>query len=198
MQLNTHAGDRKKDRIIPAIIQDCNGNTMIEFAIVGPVTFFLVMAIIEISLILYAQTVLEGAAFSASRTGKTGYVADAASREETIIAKLNQHSHSLLDSTKIDIETKVYNEFDQIGEPEPFIDANMNGKRDDGENYTDVNGNGQYDEDMALAGLGSASQVVVYNITYPWQIYTPLIAQFFGELGNYNLTTQAIIRNEPY
>lgn len=37
--------------------------------------------------------------------------------------------------------------------PEPFVDANGNGKWDTGESYTDHNGNGQYDSGMARVRL---------------------------------------------
>lgn len=171
---------------------------MIEFAMVAPVLFLFMMGIIEISLILYAQSVMEGAAFNASRTGKTGYIADSVTREETITGMLHQRAHSLMDVSKISIDSVVYNQFDQIGQAEPFTDVNGNGVRDMGENYTDVNGNGQYDEDMGLAGLGSASQIVVYTVNYPWRIYTPMIDQFLGDDGVYVISSRAVVQNEPY
>ncbi|MBW7837723.1 MAG: hypothetical protein H3C28_13935 [Sphingomonadales bacterium] len=94
--------------------------------------------------------------------------------------------------------SQTYQQFDQIGDPEPFIDANGNGERDEGENYTDVNGNGSYDTDMGASGLGNAGEVVVYTVSYPWRIITPLISQFFGANGVLNLSARTVVQNEPY
>ena len=48
------------------------GATIIEYAIVAPVLFLMVMAIVEFSLIMYAQSVLDSATTQAARFGTTG------------------------------------------------------------------------------------------------------------------------------
>ena len=94
------------------------------------------------------------------------------------------------------IETLVYANFEDIDQPEPYHDINLNGEYDGGEPFTDVNGNGQWDSDMGLAGLGGPGDVVVYRVTYPWAILTPIVQTVAGE----TITHQASIavRNEPY
>lgn len=185
-------------RQLRALSHAREGIATIEFAFIAPVFFLLLMGIIEVSLVMFAQSVLEGAAFNASRTGRTGYVETNLTREQTIIAHLDSRAETLMDTSRIHIDTTVYQQFDQVGEPEPYIDANSNGQHDPGENYTDVNGNGQYDLDMGRVGLGSASQIVVYTITYPWPITTPVIGTMLGTGGTINLTARAVIQNEPY
>ena len=91
-----------------------------------------------------------------------------------------------------------YKQFDQIGDPEPYIDANGNGSYTAGESYTDVNGNGQWDADMGSSGYGSANDIVVYTITYPWPISTPIMSDLLGSSGIYSITTHAVVKNEPY
>lgn len=175
-----------------------NGSTLIEFSMIAPILMLLMMGTIELSLIMYANSIMEGAAFDASRRGKTGYVDQDVTREDTILNTLYERTEDLLDTSQISITTTTYNQFDQIGQPEPFVDANGNGERDSGENYTDVNGNGQYDTDVGIAGAGSASQVVVYTINYPWPIFTPLVGDLLGLDGVVNLTARAIVQNEPF
>ncbi len=177
---------------------DENGVTAIEFALIAPILLLLIMAITEISMIMYAQSIMESAAFSASRTGKTGYIASNFSREQTILNELNHRASSLLDSSKITINTTTYGQFSEIGQPEPFVDVNGNGKRDAGENYTDVNGNGQYDNDMGISGAGGGSQVVVYTINYPWPVFTPLIGALIGVQDHINISARAVVQNEPF
>lgn len=70
--------------------------------------------------------------------------------------------------------------------------------RDAGEAYTDVNGNGQWDADMASAGVGNAGDIVVYAVRYPWTVVTPIISDIVGNNGVVNITTHAVTKNEPF
>ena len=80
----------------------------------------------------------------------------------------------------VELETLVYDSFEDIGKPEPLTDDNGNGTWDDGEAFIDVNGNGQWDADMGEAGLGGGGAVVVYRLTYPWGVVTPMLQQVLG------------------
>jgi Flp pilus assembly pilin Flp len=188
---------RMTARFLP-IKRNQAGVTAVEFALISPIFFLLVVGIIQISLAMLAQNLMEGATFAASRMGKTGYVATGQTREATILSVLSQRAGMLLDINKVTITSKVYQQFSQVGQPEPFIDANGNGIWDPGENYTDVNGNGQYDKDMGVAGLGNSAQVVVYTISYPWAVVPPMIARLMGTAGVLNLTARTVVQNEPY
>ena len=77
--------------------------------------------------------------------------------------------------------TLVYENFGDVGQPEPFTDENGNGAYDAGEAFTDVNGNGGWDEDMGAAGLGGPGDVVVYQMSYDWSIIIPMFRPFFGD-----------------
>lgn len=181
-----------------ALLSDNRGVTAIEFAFIAPVLFIFMMGTVEMFVVMLAQNVMENATFNASRAGKTGFVDVSITREETIRKSLDQYAGALLDTNLITISSKTYAEFDEIGQPEPFIDANSNGTRDNGENYTDVNGNGVYDMDMGAASPGSASEVVVYQVDYPWTIYTPVVQQMFGDNGTVTLSARTVVRNEPF
>jgi TadE-like protein len=174
------------------------GTVAMEFALLSPALFLLMVGIIEISMMLLAQQVLENATFNATRTGKTGYVAAGMTQEQTIRAALASRGDFLLDMNAVAITSRAYDNLSGVGQPEPFVDANNNGVRDTGENYTDSNGNGQYDADRGANGFGDAQQVVVYTVTYPWNIMTPLMQDLVGEDGVLNLTAKILIRNEPY
>lgn len=181
-----------------AFRQEQDGATAVEFALISPVLLFFVMAIIESSLVMFAQNILENATFMASRLGKTGYADNGATREQSILALLEERAGSVLDISHVSITTKTYARFDNVGDPEPFIDVNNNGIRDTGENYTDVNGNGQYDTDMGSEGVGNAGEIVVYTVSYPWRIFTPAVQEFLGENGVVTLSARAVVQNEPF
>lgn len=174
------------------------GATALEFALVSPVLFLLVMGTVETALIYTAQNLLESATFSASRLGKTGRVNNASTQQQTIRVELERVAGALLDPKRIQITSFSYKDFNEVGQPEPFVDANNNKKRDNGENYTDINNNGQYDEDRGSTGYGKATEIVVYQVRYPWDLFTPLMAEFIGEDGTITLTSRAVVKNEPY
>lgn len=179
-------------------LRDCRGVTAIEFAVIAPVLMLLLFGIIEFSLIMLASNVMESATNISSRLSKTGYAEGSISREQTIINSLKAQAGSLLDTTKLTISTKYYQQFDQINDPEPYTDTNGNGSHDAGEPYTDINGNGQWDADMGLAGNGGPGDIVVFTVSYPWPISTPIISDLVGHNGTYTITTHAVVKNEPY
>ncbi len=174
------------------------GSAAVEFALISPVLLLFTIGIIELSLMMLTQNMMESATFTASRLGKTGYTEAGITREDTIIDALQDVAGTVMDTSLVTIESTTYNEFGDVGQPEPFVDANSNGEHDDGENFTDVNGNGIYDTDMGTTGLGGAGQVVVYTVSYPWHITTPLMSAIFGEDGVFVLTARTVVRNEPF
>lgn len=180
-----------------------DGATAVEFALISPVLFLLAMGIVESGLIMSAQNTLESATYVASRTGRTGFVETGKTQEETIMDTLRERASLFMntDHASIDamaVTTRTYAGFDDINEPEPYVDANANGVRDDGENFTDINGNGVWDEDRAGSGYGGSGEIVVYTVTYPWPLFTPLVSEFIGTDGIYTLSSRAVVKNEPY
>lgn len=180
-----------------------DGATAVEFALISPVLFLLVIGIVKAGLIMSAQNTLESATYMASRTGRTGFVETGKTQEETIMDMLEERASLFLNTNYVSIDamsvtTKTYADFDDINEPEPFVDANGNGVRDNGENFTDINGNGVWDEDRGGSGYGSSGEIVVYTVTYPWPLFTPLVSQFIGTDGIFTLTSRAVVKNEPY
>lgn len=177
---------------------DDAGATAIEFAILAPVLLLLVMGIIEFGLIYTADIVLKNATYDAARTGRTGFVADKSTQDKTVLDIVRNEVSSLMDPNKLAIDSVAYDDFTKLKKPEPFIDANKNGRRDDGENYTDVNGNGKYDLDQGRTGFGGANEVVLYTVSYPWKLLTPIMAELIGTGGVFTLTATAVVQNEPY
>ena len=179
-------------------IKQQHGTTAIEFAVVAPVLLLLILGIIEFSLIMLTYHIMESATSSSARLGATGHVDTGISREDTIRNAITARAGNWIDPTKLTITSKSYSQFDQIHDPEPFTDTNHNGIHDPGEPYTDINGNGQWDADMGTAGYGGTGDVVVYAISYPWTILTPLAGPLIGTNGTFTITTHAVVKNEPY
>jgi Flp pilus assembly pilin Flp len=174
-----------------------DGVTAIEFALITPVFLLMIMGIIEFSMIMFTSAVMEGATNNSARLGKTGYIAPGSSRQQQILANVGAKTAGLLDPTKITLTSEVYTDFDDIGKPEPCISpptAPCPGAA--GVNFIDINGNGTWDSDMGQAGLGNPGDVVVYTVSYPWPIVTPIINTIIG--STFTITARTVVRNEPY
>jgi hypothetical protein len=177
-----------------AVVRD-GGKAIVEFALVAPIFLGITLSILEFSGIMFVQTLLEGGAREASRYGLTGQMPEGISREAMILQIVSENSFGIIDVDELEMTTLVYDNFNEVGQPEPFTDENGNDAYDEGEPYTDVNGNGGWDDDMGAAGLGGPGEVVVYEMSYDWPIMIPLFQPFFGD----HVTLQANIgvRNEP-
>lgn len=174
------------------------GVSAIEFAIIAPVLLLLIFGIIEFATIMLLANIMENATSISSRLGKTGYAAGGKSRTDTIRDSVIDRAGGLIDPAKLTITSKYYEQFDQIGDAEPWNDANHNGIAETGE-YVDINGNGQYDADMGIAGFGDAEDIVVYTVRYPWNIMTPIMREIIGDAqGEFPITAHAVVKNEPY
>lgn len=179
--------------------KDQRGVTAVEFAMISPVLFLVLIGTVESCLVMFAQHLLESAAYSASRLGKTGFTATSQTQQQTILDAVNNRVDPILDTNRLSMTTMAYRDYTRISQPEPFVDANGNGQRDNGENYVDVNGNGSWDTDQGTAGPGLGQEVVVYTISYPWELFTPMMAQLMGNTqGDIILTARVVVRNEPF
>ncbi|MCE2926711.1 MAG: pilus assembly protein [Rickettsiales bacterium] len=182
----------------PLSIKVCkSGASIIEFAIVAPVLMLFLVGFIELGLMYFTSTVLEGATNVSSRVGKTGFAPTGTSREDYIRSEVERLSGGYLTPDMIQIEALSYNAFSAVGQPEPcttFVDPPpcING-------FTDVNGNGQWDADQGSAGPGGMGQIVLYKVSYPWPIFTPLMANIIGgNSGTYTISAIATVKNERF
>ena len=194
MRSSAHTGT-----VFRRLARDRRGGPAVEFALVMPVLLMLTFAIIDFSYVAFADATLEGAVREAARRGITGYVPSGETREDYVRGRIIDAMAAFALEGDVDIRTRVYGRFSDIGEPEPFSDANGNGIYDPGECFTDVNGNGVWDPDMAKDGLGGASDVVVYEASVTLRTLTPLFPAFLGRPGmTIPLTAATAVRNEPY
>jgi Flp pilus assembly protein TadG len=179
-----------------------DGAAALEFALVLPPLCLILVGMFEVAMLMFTQASMEGALREAARFSMTGSVADPADREEQIIAIVDQYTFGMLDTDTMVTTFLVYDSFSDVNQPEPFTDNNGNGTFEAGidgfDADDDINGNGQWDGDMGVAGVGTAEQVVEYTVEYDWQVMTPFMAQFMGDNGRVHLTARVVIRNEPW
>ena len=191
---------------IPEIIRDFQGlrwreqgSTAVEFAFAMPILAAALVGLVELAMIMLVTTLMEGGLREASRFGVTGFEPAGITREQRILDILAEHTIGLVDIGQAEITTLIHPDFDGIGDPEPYTDDSpANGSYDVGEGFVDVNGNGQWDEDMGAAGAGDSGDIVVYRITYDWEMLTGLLDAFIGQNGAIQLTASVAVQNEPF
>src|SRR5690606_8177636 len=138
------------------------GTAILEFAVVAPILFLLLVGFIELGLILFTQSALEGATNFGSRIGKTGFSSGTMSREDYIRQRIDELSGGFLDISRLTIEILSYDTFNNIGQPEPcFIPPNPPCGGTPGVNFVDINGNGTFDMDQGRASAGGGGSVVL-------------------------------------
>lgn len=175
--------------------KDRRGVAALEFALSAPLLILMTVGALEVAIIMFLGSTIENAVLDGSRQGVTGYTSEGKSRETIIRDAIADWSFGLLDMDVIEISTKIYPSFDDIGKPEPFVDSNGNGYRDDGEPYSDINGNGQWDADMGEAGLGGPGEVVMYSVAYKWGMLTRFMEKIIGDI---TFRSSIAVRNEPF
>lgn len=180
------------------------GGTAIEFAIVAGLLFTFLFGIIEFAMYSLASVLLEGSMREASRFGITGYLPAGVSREDRITQIVDKITMGLVDTTdsSYKLDVLVYPSFADIGKPEPWDDinppGNNNGVYDVGEAYTDVNGNGKWDDDMGASSAGGPGDIVLYTVRYDWPLWSYLATLIGGEDGKLPLQASMAVRNEPW
>ena len=176
-----------------------DGASAVEFSLVAMPLILTIVGIIEVALILFVNVLMEGAVRDAARFGITGFSPSNTDRASIIRDIVRKRTVGLIDMSKVKIETLVYQNFSDIGKPEPFTDQPpFNGRYDPGEPYVDVNGNGKWDSDMGAAGVGGPGAVVVYRVSYDWPVLMGLMKPLIGEAGYVHLSVSTAVRNEPF
>lgn len=177
---------------IRLLSDDAEGVSTIEFALIAPVFFTLLIGIFNAGQEAYGLAVLNGAVQKAARDSSLEIV-DIGYADMMVE---NQVAPILPGATFKSTRTS-YNDYIDIGRPEKWNDANNNGTCDTGESYVDENGNGDWDADIGKNGNGGADDVVVYQmtVTYEPTFKIPLMP---NEWNTRSLTASAIKKNQPF
>lgn len=192
-------GRRRVGRVFTRLLRNRRGSVLVEWGLVAPVLFLLIMVVIELSMITFINNMVEGGLKEASRWAITGQDAPSGMTRQEYVKKLvKEHTYGLIADSDIAISTKVYPTFSDIGKGEPFNDTNGNSKYDAGEPFTDMNGNGQWDADMGTEGVGQGGDIVAYTVDYKWRVLTPLLMPFAESEGEFDYTATLVVKNEPY
>jgi Flp pilus assembly protein TadG len=188
------------------------GHAILEFAIVLPVMLLLIMGIVEYSLIMFASAVLEGATNYAARVGQTGYYISSSTgaacaptatqvandtqiqlQSLYIVCIAGTRVTGLFDTTQLSLTATDYSGFSSSNTP-TFTSCS---------NSPSATAITTPPSCSSLQNFGSAGDVVVYTLSYPWHIITPLLQPFLctdctNNPGVFTISSSAVVKNEPY
>jgi Flp pilus assembly protein TadG len=160
-----------------------DGVSMLEFALVAPIFFFLLMGIIETGMIFYASSVLQYAADDAGRMVRTGQAQNSQWTATDLQNRICTDISAVLacgGSLQIDMET--YPSFGTANFTNPLL------------------ANGTLNPALNNYQPGTSCSIVLLRVFYTWSITTPEMQIFLSNMAGNNrlLIGAAAFRNEPY
>ncbi len=167
------------------------GSAAIEFAMVAPVFFVLLMGIFEAAIMFFSQAALQNAMVDMGRYIRTG--------------QINCHTTSGGNCVKM---TQAQFRTEMCAKITPLIACNANLLIDvqayssyGGTNFnTPLNADKTLNSSLNNYITGNACDVVLARTFYTWPVVTPVLSWFLVNMaGNKHLLTAATaFRNEPY
>lgn len=176
-----------------------DGAALVEFAIVAPVFFMMLMGIFDLGHIAYVRSILNGAVQNAARDSalENAALADNTDVIDNNVRRAIQNLSNSIEDNDIKIERTSYFSFDDVNRPEAFTDGDGDAKCNNNEVFEDENGNGVWDADIGEEGLGGARDVVVYNVAVTYDRLFPLY-KMLGMPQDVTLSTSTVLQNQPY
>jgi len=167
-----------------------SGSVAIEFALIAPVFFLLLFAMLETALALFASMTLENGMKVVSRLIRTGQVqAQNMTQQQFRTALCNQIDFVLsCDPARLFVDVRAFGNFAN-STFQPPIDAN--GNLNPNLNSYQVGGSSQN---------SGQNSIILVRVFYTWPLYTPLLGQFYANMQNNTrlLSASAAFRNEPF
>ncbi|PCI49973.1 MAG: hypothetical protein COB49_04505 [Alphaproteobacteria bacterium] len=175
------------------------GMAAVEYAMVLPLFVIMTVGGFELGKVYMVNSSLEGAISNATRTAMTGNVPNSYTNRSDYIADIVLSNLEDAGVTSgVTISMQVYGSFADIGEPEPYVDANNNSQYDPGECFSDINDNTVWDDDMGSSGAGGEENIVLMSVDINLPYMTGIMAHMMGGQDSINLSASTVIRNEPF
>lgn len=167
---------------------DRRGSAAVEFALVAPVFFALLFAIIETALVFFAGQLLETATQDSARLILTGQQQTSGlGKAQTIQQSEFKNQVCARLSSIFDCANGIYIDVQSYSS---FSGQSMNPPIDSSKNFVTST---QYNP-------GTAGQVVIVRVYYQWQLFVTGLGYDISNLSGSKrlLVGTAVFRNEPY
>ena len=181
----------------PKFWANASGGAALEFILVMPVFLGISGGLLEFGYDAYLRTQLNGIVSKAARDFTLESLANKRA-QNSLNARVRAEITKVEPNARLAFSVESFRNYAAVEDPaEPFVDANNNGVCDAGENYEDLNGDGDYSDHSGVAGLGDADDVVVYKVTLSYD-------RLFGFMGAFGLNSRAdytvtrMLKIQPY
>jgi Flp pilus assembly protein TadG len=171
------------------------GDAIVQFALIAPIFFALLFAIIESGIMFFANQVLETVTQNSARLILTGQAQNGSltkAQFKNTVCNANSMAGVLFNCNNIYVDVESFPSFASISFPNSMIDAS--GHFVDNTTY-DPGGSSS-----CSGNSGCANSIVVVRAFYGWQLFvTGLGFNLSNMTGSQRLlVATAVFRNEPY
>ncbi len=162
------------------------GATALEFALIMPIFLYLLAGTIEVSLMFFTTTVVDGAVQDSSRKIRTGQAQLSGDALDVFQEELCD-SLFTYDCDDVILDVNTFDSFSDVALAP--IELNADGVVVDEDDDP-------FDANFSAGGSG---EITVVRVIYTWDFITPLIGELIGDVGTTKLlTSTAVFRNEPF
>jgi Flp pilus assembly protein TadG len=157
------------------------GSTLIEFALLAPVFFMLVMGLVEFVLFQYKTYALNHVVYEATRNLQTGEVQNSEDMAAAFHDEVCEHAGAMIDCEEIVFDVRSFDDINDITYPPPEFDEEGNPT-----NF--------------VFEPGDAEQYSVVRAALPHQFVTPFMDKLFrmGPDMPAIVNAYCIVKNEPW
>ena len=168
-------------RTIKSFSKSEDGTTLIEFALLAPVFFMLIMGLVEFVLYQYKAYTLNYVVYEAARNLQTGEVQTADDMQAAFEEEVCAHAGVLMDCEAIKYDVRAFDELDEVTYPPVEFD-------EDG-NPTNF-----------VFEPGGPNEYSVVRATIEHQFFTPFMDKLFriGPDMPAIVNSFVVVRNEPW
>lgn len=182
-------------RLLRALRHDREGVTAVEFGLISPVLFMMLLGLFDVAHGVYTTSMVNGAMQSAARNMTIeGALLREADVDQRVIADVRAVVPT---NATVTLRKLKYFDFNDVGRPEDWTDTNNDGICNNNEPFVDVNGNNRWDSNRGANGIGGARDVVLYTATVSYPRLFP-IYRFIGLSQNASIQGSTVLRNQPF
>jgi len=158
-----------------------NGNVMIEFALLAPVFFMLILGLVEFVLFQFKTYALNHVVYEATRNLQTGEVQTAGNMEAAFRQEACDKAAAMIDCNAISFDVRAFDELSDITYPPPTFD-------EDGL------------PDNFVFEPGGSNEYSVVRASLQHHFITPFMAELFQMGPDLPAIVNAfcIVKNEPW
>jgi Flp pilus assembly protein TadG len=182
--------------------KDQDGTSIVEFAVVAPVMFTLLLGGFDLGHNLYMRSVLQGAVNKAARDSalETGTAQEVQERVDASVKAQVLAVHGGAKIRPQDFERSFFRTFTDAAFPDSeviLLDGGELGVCEDGEKYIDENNSGAFEADGVADGQGYTRDAVKYTVTVRYDRLFPF-PSLAGLDGEVEMSASTVIANQPY